>query len=334
MNTDHKEKRLLAICDLGRMTWCIGEFLDFQMETLINRVRHNVDKIDIIWAYNPEEPAIAKTMKTGMFSRKSSRLYLEELLPLGRVNQHLGSFMLMAFKDVEKFVEDNSDRYIIDPPIKSIRNRKPLYAASFNKIMNFYEERGFLPMLSCSPDMVSWARSFLGKIAKYPIVMQLRHSPFGARQLNAPLNEWLRFFAKYSKKSKPTKFIIICRREEITNEFEKATRALGNVVFSKLYGTTVEQDCALIQSSMICMGSSGIMVMARYCGVPYLLFDAYYFGYKGRLNKSWQLPFATPFQQLIWKKTSEGAIMKEFEGLCKQLSEASVVWRNGTWLIR
>jgi len=337
MNTDNKDKKLLAICDLSKTTWCIGEMLYFQIETLMNRIKHGVDKIDIVWLYNPEHPAISKAMRIGRITKENSAMLLKELMPLGYVNPHFGSFAVMGFKDLEELVKDNSDRYIIDPTMEVIRKGQRTYKAILSKVIDFHKERGFLPLLSCRPDTVLWASRFLKKLGGYPVVMQFRRNPFGGsrKMSNSPLNAWLKFFEECQKPGKleKIKFIIVSRKEEITKGFEKAVkqRRLANIIFSKKHGrrgehsTTVEQDCALIQASKICLGSSGIMMMAQCCGVPYLFFNPNVLSYKGKLNASRQLPFATPFQRLVWAPAKRKTIMKEFSKLYDQVNEAKTL---------
>lgn len=330
MNTNREDKKLLAICDLSMITWCVGEFLHFQMNTLINRIVHEVDKIDIIWLYDSEHPATPKALRSGWITKENSAKCLKEVLSLGRVNPHLGSFTVMNFEGLEEFVENNSDKYVIDPSMEIIRKRKIIYREFSNKIVNFYNERDFLPLLSCSSDMVSWARHFLRKTGGYSVVVQLRNSPFGSgkkKKLNSPFNEWLGFFTECRKKFKEVKFVVVSKKEEIDKSFEKSARSLGNVIFSKKHGkfekhtTTVEQDCALIQASKICIGSSGIMSMAWYCGIPYLFFNPGYGFFKKTLNSSGQFPFATPFQRWIRKPVRKESIMKEFKELYNQVTK-------------
>lgn len=291
----------------------------------MNRVKHGVDKIDIIWVYDPKKPAVRKVMRTGRITRKNSKRFLRTLMSLGYVNQYLDSFSVMNLKRLEKFVKDNSDRYIIDPSMREIRGGKAFYPYVFEKLLAFYKERGFLPLLSCSSDTLSWARRFLEETGGYPVVVQLRNNQLGRKKLNSSPKAWLGFFTECRNRFKEVKFIIVSGKGEIDLGFEKSVRALGNVVFSKKHGklrkrsTTIEQDCALIQASKIFMGSSGTMVMAMFAGTPCLAFNHDRASWRGSLTNSQQLFFATPFQKLIWKNTSKKVIMKKFEKLYRQL---------------
>lgn len=81
-----------------------------------------------------------------------------------------------------------------------------------------------------------------------PVVVHLRNRTDQADR-NADLESWLGFFTS-CKDRFDVKFIVIGTREEIVSRF----RDLRNVIFSKDYSTTIEQDCALIQTALMYMG--------------------------------------------------------------------------------
>ena len=51
------EKRLLAVCDFRTSPYGVGELLSFREMTLMWRLEHNVDKIDMVWLCEPKNPA-------------------------------------------------------------------------------------------------------------------------------------------------------------------------------------------------------------------------------------------------------------------------------------
>jgi len=311
------EKRLLAICDLKRTAWGVGEILRWQEEALMNLYECGVDKIDEVWLYDPEDPAMRKV---GV-SKENSYYYLSKLLPLAYVNPHLGSFMFMdSFGALCKYVEDNLDRYHVLPALENFRKGKWLgYRMILGQLIEFHREHDFIPHLSCHPAMLLWAHHFLQRVikARYPVVVHLRNKKI-RKHCNSDYNAWFKFFEVCMSSHKRIAFIIIGTHEEIDSRF----RCLGNVVFSKDFGTTVEQDCALVQSSLMFMGcSSGPEMMAAYSDIPYLLLNFQGEGHGVyKIKTGTQLPFATSLQKLVWKPDKHTVIEKEFDGLINKIN--------------
>lgn len=72
--------------------------------TLISRLEHNVDRVDIVWLCDPDNPARGDQG----ISAQNYHYHLSALLPLAHVNPHLGSFMLMDSPEaLESYVTDN-----------------------------------------------------------------------------------------------------------------------------------------------------------------------------------------------------------------------------------
>jgi len=305
------EKRILAICDFRVMPWTVGELLYFQEMTLMLRLEHNVDKVDTVWLCDPNNPA----RRDQGITAENYHYYLSVLLPLAYVNPHLGSFMLMDSPEALKsYVIDNLHRYYVFPPAKEVLGLQRAYTGYFNRALNFYAHHGFIPHLSCKPAMNMWAHSFLQQeIRPYlPIVVHLRNRADSVAR-NSKLDCWLEFF-KFCRDRFNVKFIVIGTREES----DPRVRSLQNVIFSKDYGTTVEQDCALIQTSLMYMGgSSGVMVMAIFSNVPYIWFNPRPI-HENIVHGS-QLPFATSLQRLVWKPETTESIIDEFTDIFGQI---------------
>lgn len=312
------EKRILAICDFRTMPYAVGELLYFQEMTLILRLEHNVDKIDIVCLCDPTNPA----RNDQGITTENYHYHLSALLPLAHVNPHLGSFLLMDSPEaLESYVANNLHRYYVFPPATDIVGLRRTYKDYFNRVLRFYAEHGFLPYLSCKPTTIMWAYSFLQQeIRPYlPVVVHLRNRADRVDR-NADLESWLGFFMS-CKDRFDVKFIVIGTREEIEPRF----RCLDNVIFSKDYGTTVEQDCALIQTSLMYMGScSGIAVMALFNNVPYIVSN-FRPGHEDIPYGS-QLPWATPLQRLVWEPETTELLIDEFTSLFHHIDTSR--WRQ------
>ena len=214
------------------------------------RIEHNVDKIDIVWLCDPKNPARGSGQG---ITPNNYHYHLSTLLPLAHVNPHLGSFMLMDSQQLlESYILANLHRYYVWPPFKDYVAKRWTFTQYFNAIQKFYAERGFIPHLSCKPAMVMWAHLFIEREVRpnLPIVVHLRKSRAGFPRRNANLESWLEFFTFCTAEFSNVRFIVIGGREEIA----PSLRGLGNLIFSKDYGTTVEQDLALMQASIMFLG--------------------------------------------------------------------------------
>ena len=305
------EKRILAIWDFSKDPFTVGDFLTFQELTLILAIKHNVNKVDMIWLYHPDKFRI-----DGGLNRNNYHYYLSNQLPLVHINQRLGSFMLMDSEDMlASYIAGNHHRYYVIPPYKN--DDKTLihnYWTYFNNIYKFYEDYGYIPHLSCSPSILSWTRILIDKIVdnNIPVVVQLRNAK-NTLGRNAKINCWFDFFVNCENKYDVT-FIMIGNKNQLDDRFRKLT----NVVFSKDYGTTVEQDLALIQSCCLFVGTtSGPANMALFGKVPYIIYNMQLIHTK--LSRGKQHPFASPLQKIIWKPETTKMLIDEFEMLISKI---------------
>ena len=317
--TSSQEKRILAIWDFSKDPFTVGDFLVFQELTLVLRIIHSVEKVDMIWLYGPNSFS-----SDGGLTPDNYHHYLSRLLPLAYVNPHLGSFMLMDSPEMlESYIADNHHRYYIAPPYRDEEKRLVRdYTYYFNYIYKFYEEYGSIPHLSCNSSVVSWARLFIDEVVgqQIPVVVHLRNAKI-APERNAKLDCWLEFF-EYCKDKFDVKFIMIGEKNQLDNCF----RQLPNVVYSKDFGTTIEQDMALIQASCLYLGTiSGPQVMATFSDRPYIIFNVRMVHTK--LAPGSQHPFATPLQKLVWKPETKGLLIDEFTKLFSKVDTSQ--WKEG-----
>lgn len=297
-------KRLLMICNLKRIHWNVGEHLHFQAVSLIKRIECGADVIDIAWLYNPDDPAFRKTGITP----DNYQYHLSKLLPLAYVNPYFGSFTLTDSLDTLKL---ESYEHIF-PSLDVVLKKTKIWKMPI--IEDFYKSNGFIPHLSCREGLLLWARSFFElRGIVYPVVIHLRKSFSGKR--NSSFDTWMKFFrfcrTKKSWKGQPLRavtFIVIGTRQEIYPPL----REIGNVVFSKDYNTNIEQDCALIQSSLMFMGGpSGPNIMAIYGSIPYLIFN-FQMAYEYAEGRVFQYPWQTSLQKLIWARETVNSLIEEF----------------------
>ena len=310
------EKRILAILDLRVVPSTYGEVLIFQEVTMIERILHGVDKIDVVWLCPPNQPA----RDDQRITKDNYYYYLSDRLPLAHVNPHLGSFFLMDSPEaLEAYIKDNAHRYYVFPPFRDYLGMRLTYQEYFDRVQEFYRQYGYIPHLSCQSAMVTWARFFIKEnIRPYlPVTVHLRNDKtktwVRALERNAKLDCWLEFFALCEDKF-DVKFIVVCGKDEI----DPRLRNLANVILSKDYSTTVEQDLALIQASLMFMGvCSGMDVMPMFSDIPYIVTNF--------RSRSETIPyglapvFATSLQRLIWEPETTELLIDEFTNLFRQV---------------
>lgn len=308
------ERRLLVIHDLRVTPLTNGEMLCLQEMSLIKRLEAGVDKIDMAWVYDGQNPGRSDEG----FTLENYHYYLSKLLPMAHVNPHLGSFFLFdSFEKLESHVNAELDRIVVYPPLKNIAGLQHSYWNYFNTVQAFYFKNGFIPKLSCQPAMVSWATRFIEREVwpAIPIVVFLRNR-VECEYKNADFDSWASFF-QHSQTRFNVKFIVIGTREEM----DPRCRGLENVIFSKDYATTVEQDCALIQTSLAYLAntSSGMGMMAIFSDLPYIVFN-FFTGGSEDIPVGSQISFAGPLQKIFWgSRENSEQLIEQFTDLYEHI---------------
>ncbi|MEW6111145.1 MAG: hypothetical protein AB1664_03370 [Thermodesulfobacteriota bacterium] len=306
------ERRILGVWDFRNVPFTVGELLYHQEVSLILREVHQVEWIDLALLLDREHP--------GRFDQGitagNAHYYFSKLLPAAFVNPHLGALLVFdTAQALDAYIADNRNRYHVFPPyVDDYGHRIKGYEHYFNYMQEFYGERGYIPYLSCRPAMVAWARCFLAEHVRprFPVSLQLRNNTLFPER-NSKLDEWLEFVT-FCESRLPVTFVLIGDQEEIDSRF----RNRPNVLVAKDHGTTVEQDLALIQASMLHMGSvSGPTMFAIFRDAPYLI-------YRFRVQHEelkWgsAAPWATPLQKLVWDSETHERIKADFSAIWSQL---------------
>ncbi|MEW6532161.1 MAG: hypothetical protein AB1473_15095 [Thermodesulfobacteriota bacterium] len=306
------ERRILAVWDFREVPFTVGELLYHQEVSLILREVHQVEKIDLALLLDSAHP--------GRFDQGltpgNAHYYFSKLLPAAFANPHLGSLLVFdSAQALDAYIADNRNRYHVFPPYVDEHGRKIKgYEHYFNYVQEFHRDRGYIPHLSCRTAMVAWARCFLAEHVRprFPVSLQLRNNMLFPDR-NSKLDEWLEFVS-FCESRFPVTFILIGDQEEVDSRF----RNRPNVVIPKDHGTTLEQDLALIQASMLHMGSvSGPTMFAIFRDAPYLI-------YRFRVQHEemeWgsAAPWATPLQKLGWESETHERIEADFSAIWSQL---------------
>jgi len=263
------ERRLLVIYDLYSQPFSVGDILVVQEASLVLREMHCVDAVDFAIVYDPKHHAQPGFPFAG-FTETNALFNLASILPVAQVNQHLGSlFVFNSHRHLERFIVDNTDRYVVWPSGWKYASREYLIKTVFEDLLyNHFKEHGSIPHLSCRPFLVDWAKAFYNVHVhpQVPVSVNIRNNKAFQTHRNAHIECWLEFF-DYCETRYPAKFVIICAWIKVDDRL----RRCANVIIAKDYQTGVEQDLSLIHGSALHMGSdSGPACMAIFSDKPYL----------------------------------------------------------------
>jgi hypothetical protein len=312
------EKRLLLIYDMESQPFNVGDILLLQAAALVQCERASLDKVDMVVVFNSENPVVPDPAFSHI-TPDNFLVHLSSVLPAAQVNPRLGS--LMAFDShyqLEKYVADNSGRYVMWPPMDLYAWKQYLFYYCLDKVfLPFYQEFGWLPALKSRPIMTEWARTFIAEHAEgcIPVTLQLRNNP--KTPLRNTDNPSWRQFLEHASKAYKAKFFVICSPHEV----DPSMRALPNVVIAKDHYTSLEQDLALIESCAMHLGpASGPCTISWFNTKPYCMFSADADAQRQAClieeeEGRFRYAFSAPHQLWIRAKENYNMIRDEFENL-------------------
>lgn len=312
------EQALLLVYDFSSQPFSVGDILTLQEAALVRCEENGLRTVDIALVYEPTRPVVSDPAFRHVLP-SDFLFHLSSVLPAAQVNPFLRSLLLFgSHRELEKFVADNSERYVVWPSLGLYASHEYLFYHCMDGVFqNYHGVHGGLPQLRSRPAAAAWAQSFLQAHAVdgfVPVSIQLRRNPENPAR-NSDYESWKAFFAR-SAAEYQAKFFVICGPSEIDLGF----RELPNVILVKEYHTSLEQDLALIEACDIHMGaSSGPGMIAIFNRKPYCFFG--YDGNEGRLKCLRQaggrlhFSFAADRQYLIRNTETLEMIQREFERL-------------------
>jgi len=267
-----ERRRLLMVYDFASQPLSIGDILVFQESSLVLRAIHDLGRIDFALVYDPLHPVVTDPALAHI-DAESFLYYLSSFLPAAQVNPHLGSVLFFdSHAALESYIGDNGHRYHVWPTLGQYAGLEYLFYYCFDHLFyDYFKKNGSLPSLVSRPAARAWAERFVDEHVRpaTAVTVQLRRNPQNPAR-NSNYEAWLAFFAHCADRF-PAKFVVICGRSEV----DARLRTLNNVVVAKDYGTSVEQDLALIEIGGIHMGAcSGPGTMAQFSSKPYCMFNS------------------------------------------------------------
>jgi hypothetical protein len=163
-----------------------------------------------------------------------------------------------------------------------------------------------------------------------PVTVNIRNNAYWGVERNSKNAEWKKFF-EYCIDKFPVKFIVICSKNEISNEL----RRLPNVIFTKDHHAELDQELSLIANSRFHIGvNSGPAAMAYFGSKPYFIFGLNINNtshsdslYKGLVKKMPNKKFKFIFSSMGQSFTSEP---ESFDELCQSFLDLFNLTKNSS----
>lgn len=323
-------RRLLVVYDLSNQPISIGDVLLVQAGALVLQEQYGFSQIDFAFAYDTDGDQLNAAFPD--VTPANIAAHVSSLLSVVQVNPFFGSLLAFSSKiDLLKFAADNEDRYFVWPGRLAFTLGKYPYLEVLNKLVYPYHKRtGRVPHLRCRHYLQVWASAFFRAhvYPRVPVVVLFRNNKGWGLSRNLDPEIWLTFF-EHCRARYPITFVVVCARSEMDPRF----RGCPNVVFSKDYGTGIEQDLALIEGAPLMLGSSsGPATMAIFSDKPYFLVnsDIRDWEYRGAVrNGSFvRLPFATEFQTFHTGRESPELLIQEFDRMWSGIEVGK--WQDST----
>jgi hypothetical protein len=329
------EKRVLGIFHFQEHAAFLGDMMEFLAILNVLRVESGFDKVDLCYVDDPSNPnrPVSRDRLESSPEFKETMLALRALLPsTGAVYQFDSD---PAF---ERFFRAHYRRYVCWPrygyfhswpsrvDYSRLSDRGLAFPNTYIPLVRFFDARGTLPMLTCPPALLEWARNFVQQHVSpaVPVAVQIRINADSPRR-NTDIDAWKEFFRRMEARS-DIKFILLCRREEIVPEL----RSLRNIIYSKDHAADALHDLALIQVSHLSMfPDAGFATFPWFCGLPSIFFgkQKHEFAQRRMLDEDGKgLRFLSPFQRRQFGEYTADTLEAAFWSLWNDLAAAG--WQN------
>jgi len=331
-----REERVLGIYNFWEQGGRIGDVIIFYQALNVVRAMVKLPWIDIAFIDDQNSPYYKKDPIRSQLEWKRSVMDMHSVIPRS------GSiFYFNSDVEFEKFFKDNYHRYFCWPQYRKFhswpsRINRRFVSTWLNTmpgrvtlIREHLAREGKLPHLCCPPEITDWALKFVEEKVSpsLPVVVHLRNSTFDQTR-NSNIEAWGEFFRSQLTDDR-FKFILIGHEQGIVPQF----RELSNVFFSKDYGTTLEQDLALMQVAHMCLiHASGPGVFPEFTGIPFLKFVDASLQRSTRekqvigLADDASIGCENEFQRLITEPETTEVLLTEFSRLVSELNQAR--WEN------
>lgn len=316
------ESRVLGLWDFRVVPYSLGDVLLMHQRLELLAWQHGRDKVDVAFVYDPRHPAPRSSTYEGGVTVDNFHQHLPTLLAVTYANARLGSVFIHDSHDrLEEYLRANAARYAIWPSPHQYAARDFAFGRAVDAIQMFWQEHGQVPWFPIRPVAARWVRDFYRQhVGPAPMaVLQLRNNPARSAQRNANLDAWHEVLRREADRS-PTRYVLIGARAEL----DPRVTALPNIVVAKDYGSTLEQDLALVRLAPFFLGGpSGPSAMAIFSNRPYALFN-WLFEWD-TVADGGKFVFAGEHQRVLWGREEALAIQT-------QITELNALCDHQAWL--
>ncbi len=313
----HPQKKILGYWDFNQRVSKLGDFLAYleylnilRCDFKLDQQNKNIDLcfIDDETHFNRKQPRFSQSYQ---FKKTLKSLFI--------FNKNIDSVLTFrSNREFERFYLQNKKRYIRWPPTVS-----GTLIMDYRAIEKFYRKNSFIPLLEVPREITTEIYRFYEArvYPALPIILNVRQNKNHNSARNSNLRE-IRTFLEHYEQNKTYKFVIICTKSEVPDDFRK----LKNVLISKDYFSDVEQDLGLIKTSYLSIfPSSGMACFAMFSNVPFLLFGNH--GYQEKFTcpkKGKSFNFLSQSQKIYHGQEKTASLISSFEELVCYLKEKEI----------
>ncbi|MCF7866034.1 hypothetical protein K9L67_01200 [Candidatus Woesearchaeota archaeon] len=233
-------------------------------------------------------------------------------------NKYLGKIHnFNSYDEFRNYLNSSKKSYVVWPSKNGF-----VFPYDMNIIIRFFSLFKRIPSFSSPKNISDKVGVFLKEqiYPALPIVVSLRNLKSRHNHRNSDISVLYHFF-KHFKSDDRYKFIIICSKEEVDDSLR-----LNNVLFSKDYFKSIQEDYVIIQKSYAgIFPTSGPAIIAYFDGIPFIQygFDMNNTNHSPVLSisRSKKFVFLNHNQRIFWKKEELTWLLEEFDKLLKDIEQ-------------
>jgi len=323
--------RQLAVYDFAVQP-ALGDFYLFLQASLSLSSELGIEDVDLCVVADPSRTR--NSVFLPLLEEGALRAKLFELLPMTQLHPKIRNVFVVERMDlaIELARRTDSPYQSCWPPCEmllsdSLAGGQYIYYANFAQLDRLHRGREVMPRLRARPMVAEWARDFLAAHGRggVPVTVNLRSNPTHGTHRNMVANAWRTFFDRAASAHKATFFLLGAVAEDFS-----MFRSCANVVITKDWFTTAEQDLALIEHAEAHMGcSSGPSTFPVFVGdKPASIVNCDAIGdlhtYRGSFfleGAYLRFSFGSPNYRVTTTPETEASLLCEFEVIMGVLAE-------------
>jgi len=246
--------RQLAVYDFGTQPASLGDFLAFLQGSLAWSAHCEVAEVDLCVVCNPAGVQVPEFAHLGAVEG-ALRAKVFEFLPMAQMHPGIRCILVVDHIDraYELLQRADAPYHSSWPPLEMLRSGTYLWYPTVHLLDRLHRGRPITPRLRARAPIAQWAVDFLAQhgSGRTPVTINLRMNPAHGGERNMNTDVWSGFFEDAATRHDATFFLL----GAATENFDRF-RSSSNVVVTKDWHTSMEEDLALIEYGKIHFGSS------------------------------------------------------------------------------